>query len=179
MRSTVFTAGREDSIQAPYPTTRSEASAGGARRRAGSRAPERVFLRPATLQASVRKPRILLVDDSDTVLTMERMLLSEEAYDLLLARDGGEAVERAIAERPDLILMDIVMPRMDGLEACRRLRQHEATKDIPIIMVTTRGEAESVEAGYASGCTDYVTKPIDGLELLTKLRSYLAVPDAP
>lgn len=124
----------------------------------------------------MRKPRILLVDDSNTVLTMERMLLSEEPYELLVARDGEEAVERALTERPDLILMDVVMPKMDGLEACRRLRQHETTRDIPIIMVTTRGEAESIEAGYASGCTDYVTKPIDGLELVTKLRNCLDTP---
>jgi DNA-binding response OmpR family regulator len=62
---------------------------------------------------------------------------------------------------------------MDGFEACRKLREHEATAAIPVIMVTTRGELASVETGYASGCTDYVTKPINGLELLAKVRSCL------
>jgi DNA-binding response OmpR family regulator len=120
-----------------------------------------------------RRQRILLVDDSLTVLTMEKMLLAEEPYELLVARDGEEAVATALAERPDLILMDVVMPKMDGFEACRRLREQSETQSIPIIMVTTRGEPEHVETGYASGCNDYITKPIDGLELISKLRSCL------
>ena len=65
------------------------------------------------------------------------------------------------------------MPRMDGFEACRRLRQSEKTQDIPIIMVTTRGEAENIEHGYELGCSDYVTKPINSLELTTKIESLL------
>ena len=65
------------------------------------------------------------------------------------------------------------MPRLGGFDACQRLRQRVETRHIPVIMVTTRGEFESVESGYASGCTDYVTKPIDGLELLAKVRSCL------
>jgi len=84
-----------------------------------------------------------------------------------------EAVERATAERPDLILMDVLMPRLNGFEACQRLRHADETREIPIIMVTTRGELESLESGYAAGCSDYVTKPISGLELLTKIRSCL------
>ncbi len=116
---------------------------------------------------------ILLVDDSSTVLLMERMILSKSAYDVVTAKDGLEGVEKARAEHPDLILMDVVMPRMDGFEACRRLRERDETRAIPVIMVTTRGELASVESGYSSGCTDYVTKPINGLELLTKVRSCL------
>ena len=117
--------------------------------------------------------RILLVDDSKTALMMEQMLLEDEPYELSIAMDGEEAVEKALASLPDLILMDVVMPKMTGFEAVERLRQEESTKQIPIIMVTTRGEAENVEKGYATGCTDYVTKPIDGVELLTKIRTYL------
>ena len=119
------------------------------------------------------RKKILLVDDSSTVLLMERMILSKSEYDVVTARDGQEGLERALAEKPDLILMDVVMPRMDGFEACRRLREQEGTRSIPVIMVTTRGELQSVESGYASGCTDYVTKPINGLELLAKVRSCL------
>ncbi len=119
------------------------------------------------------RKKILLVDDSSTVLLMERMILSKNEYDVLTAKDGQEGVEKAISERPDLILMDVVMPRMDGFEACRRLREREETRAIPVIMVTTRGELASVESGYSSGCTDYVTKPINGLELLAKVRSCL------
>jgi DNA-binding response OmpR family regulator len=119
------------------------------------------------------RKKILLVDDSSTVLLMERMILSKSDYDVVTAKDGQEGVEKALSEHPDLILMDVVMPRMDGFEACRRLREQNATKEIPVIMVTTRGELSSVESGYASGCNDYVTKPINGLELLAKVRSCL------
>jgi DNA-binding response OmpR family regulator len=119
------------------------------------------------------RKKILLVDDSSTVLLMERMILSKSDYDVVTAKDGQEGLEKAVAEKPDLILMDVVMPRMDGFEACRRLRELDQTKAIPVIMVTTRGELASLEAGYASGCSEYVTKPINGLELLAKVRSCL------
>lgn len=117
--------------------------------------------------------KILLVDDSNTILMMEKMVLRKADYQIITASNGEEGVARAIAERPDLVLMDVVMPKMNGFDACRRLRQEEVTKDIPVIMVTTRGEPVNVEAGYESGCNDYVTKPIDALELLTKLRDQL------
>lgn len=119
------------------------------------------------------KKKVLLVDDSSTVLLMEKMILAKNQYVVVEAKDGQEGVEKALAELPDLILMDVVMPRMDGFEAVRQLREREATRAIPVIMVTTRGELESVEAGYKSGCTDYVTKPINGLDLLTKVRNCL------
>jgi DNA-binding response OmpR family regulator len=119
------------------------------------------------------RKKILLVDDSATVLLMERMILSKHDFEVVTAKDGQEGVEKALSERPDLILMDVVMPRMNGFDACEALRRKAETKEIPIIMVTTRGEFANVESGYASGCNDYVTKPIDGLELLTKVRSCL------
>ncbi len=117
--------------------------------------------------------KILLVDDSPTALLMEQMLLGKASYELILAKNGKEGIERALAEHPDLILMDIVMPAVDGLEACRRLRADPSASATPIIMVTTRGEMRVVEDGYRSGCSDYVTKPIDGHELLSKVRSLL------
>jgi DNA-binding response OmpR family regulator len=122
---------------------------------------------------TVSRKKLLLVDDSKTILLMERMILGNGCYDLVTALDGQEAVEKARAELPDLILMDVVMPRMNGFDACRRIREGAATARIPVIMVTTRGEIESVEAGYESGCADYVIKPIDAGELLAKIRSYL------
>ena len=117
--------------------------------------------------------KILLVDDSATTHMWIRMILNKSEYAMVSARDGQEGVEMALAELPDLILMDVVMPRMDGFEACRALRGHRSTRGIPIVMVTTRAEARNVEAGFMSGCSDYVTKPIDGLELLSKVRSFL------
>lgn len=117
--------------------------------------------------------RILLVDDADTILMIEQMILNQEGYSLITARNGKQAVEKAVAQKPDLILMDILMPEVDGFEACRQIRQHEATRAIPIIMVTTRSEQKNMEAGFHSGCNDYVTKPIDRLELISKIRNFL------
>jgi DNA-binding response OmpR family regulator len=122
--------------------------------------------------AATRK-KLLLVDDSETVLMMEQMVLGRERYHLLMARDGQEAVETAIRERPDLILLDVMMPRMNGFEACVALRANEVTKDVPIILVTTRSEGENVEAGFRHGCTDYVNKPFSAPELVAKVRTAL------
>ena len=122
----------------------------------------------------MERKKILLVDDSSTTLMMEKMILSQEQYDLVTASDGEEALLKAVQERPDLILLDVVMPKMDGFEACRRLRAEETTREIPVIMVTTRGEAQNVEQGYALGCNDYVTKPINSLELMTKVNNLLS-----
>jgi CheY-like chemotaxis protein len=120
---------------------------------------------------SVKK--ILVVDDSLTSLMWQRMILGGEKYSVVTANDGQEGVATAVSEKPDLILMDVVMPKMNGFEACRALRANVATSRVPVIMVTTKSAANSVEEGYESGCTDYITKPIDKLELLSKVKSHL------
>ena len=77
----------------------------------------------------------------------------------------------AVSEHPDLILLDVVMPMLGGVETCRQLRRKAETREIPIIMVSTR--SESVEASFESGCSDYLTKPINGLELLSRVKSFI------
>jgi CheY-like chemotaxis protein len=121
------------------------------------------------------RKKILLVDDSSTVLLFERMVLSKEPFELLIARDGLEGLEKALAERPNLILMDVMMPRMTGVEACRRLRAHQETSEIPVILVTTESGADDIANGRAAGCSDYVTKPINAAQLLSKVREHLPV----
>lgn len=121
------------------------------------------------------RKKILLVDDSSTILMMEKFILRNDPYDLISASNGEEGVRKAVAEQPDLILLDVIMPRMGGFEACRLIRENPATAHIPIIMVTTRGEAGNVETGWISGCTDYVTKPINANELLAKVRSLAGI----
>src|SRR5262249_55543594 len=122
---------------------------------------------------AARRKKILLVDDSMTALMMNKMLLSKTSCEIVTARDGREAIEKALSERPNLVVMDIVMPQMNGFEACRELPAIEPRKDMPIVLVTTRGEAESIAMGFASGCTDYITKPVNSVELLAKIRTYL------
>ncbi len=119
------------------------------------------------------RKKILLVDDSATTLMMEQMVLRGHPYHIVTAKNGKEAVAAATAERPDLILLDVVMPEMNGFEACRRIREQPETQYVPIIMVTTKGEEHNVETGFESGCSDYITKPINGAELLAKVRAYL------
>lgn len=118
--------------------------------------------------------KILLVDDSSTSRMTSRMLLgSNDSYVVSSACDGREGVEKAIAEGPDLILMDIEMPRLNGIEACRLLKQNETTKNIPIVLLTMRSEEPFISQAYASGCNDFLTKPVNEQKLATIIRKYL------
>ena len=121
----------------------------------------------------MKRKKILLVDDSSTILMMEKFILRNGSYEIVTASDGEEGVRKAIEHRPDLVLLDVIMPKMGGFEACRRMREEEATRTTPIIMVTTRGEATNVEAGWTAGCSDYITKPINSIELLAKVRNFI------
>jgi DNA-binding response OmpR family regulator len=120
-----------------------------------------------------RKKKILVVDDSLTSLLSQQLTLSGDTYDIVMARNGKEAIAKAVAERPDLILMDVVMPAMDGFQALRWLRAFDATKAVPIIMMTTRSDQTSMKVGFANGCTDYLIKPFDSDMLLKKVRIHL------
>jgi CheY-like chemotaxis protein len=119
------------------------------------------------------KKRILIVEDTNTIVMVEKMMLSGQGVDIVTAANGAEGLEKAKAARPDLILLDVMMPEMDGIEMCRRLRESEETSEIPVIMVTTRGEPEQVEEAFLAGCTDYLTKPINKIELIEKVEKYL------
>jgi len=131
-------------------------------------------VREAKGEKEMGSKKILLVDDSSTARLVTRLIFSQKSnYVLLSAVDGKDAVERARAEKPDLILMDVMMPRMTGLEACRVLKKDKETSKIPVILLTTRGEEQYVQEGYESGCSDYLTKPVNDTELLDLLKAYL------
>ena len=119
------------------------------------------------------RKKILMVDDAATILMMEKMFLSKEPYDLITAKDGQEGVEKAESERPDLILMDVVMPKMTGFEAVQKIRENEATKSIPIIMVTTKGQDTDRIWGLRQGAVDYLIKPFDDKDLVEMARAIL------
>ncbi len=117
--------------------------------------------------------QILIVDDTETVLLFEKTMLRGSGIELRTAKNGNKALEEVAKERPDLILLDIMMPELDGIQVCERLKADPDTKDIPIVMVTTKGEPEMVEKAFKAGCDDYITKPLDKMELLSKVNTYL------
>jgi CheY-like chemotaxis protein len=102
----------------------------------------------------------------------------QDTYEVSLAADGEEAIVTALAVHPDLVLLDVEMPRMDGFATCRALRTLPLTGRTPVIMVTSRTEPEDVERGFVCGCTDFIGKPVDEAELKAKVESWLAASDA-
>ncbi len=116
---------------------------------------------------------ILLVDDSSTMLAVLKKIFSTKNIKKLTAQSGEEAIEIAVNKTPDLILMDIVMPGISGFETCEKLKANAATKDIPIIFMTSNTEPESAVKGFTIGGVDYVTKPFHGDEILARVKTHL------
>lgn len=116
--------------------------------------------------------RILLVDDTQTVRAVEKVFLGRE-YEFLEAVNGAAALELAEERAPDLILLDVMMPVLNGLETLRELKRRERTKSIPVIMVTTRGEAEVRAECESLGCDAFTTKPINRDELRARVTELL------
>jgi putative two-component system response regulator len=117
--------------------------------------------------------RILVVDDLAENREILVDLLGSEGYILDTAKDGAEAVEKALASPPDLILMDVSMPRLTGFEACRRLKADERTHLVPIVLVTGLVAREDRIQGIAAGCDDFLTKPVDSEQLMARTRNLL------
>ena len=117
--------------------------------------------------------RILLVEDNEMNRDVMSRLLSRRGYTVVFAEDGEAAVDRAVAERPDLVLMDISLPKIDGYEATRRLRGVEAGVKVPIIALTAHAMTSDREKAFEAGCTDFETKPVEFPRLLAKIESCL------
>ena len=118
-------------------------------------------------------PTILVVDDEPPILELVRYTLEDEQIRVLEAVDGVQALEVAQAARPDLILLDVQMPRLDGLEVCRRLRADTALGGTRIVMLTAAGQDAERARGLAAGADEYLTKPFSPLALFTLVRSLL------
>ncbi|HEX7090677.1 MAG TPA: response regulator [Longimicrobiales bacterium] len=120
-----------------------------------------------------RKKTVLLVEDNEDNLVVYRTILDHVGYNVLEARDGEEGVSRAREEHPDLILMDISIPKIDGWEATRRLKADEATRDIPVIALTAHALEEDRERALEAGCDGYLAKPIEPRRVVEEVRRFV------
>ncbi|MGE5680103.1 MAG: response regulator transcription factor [Bacillota bacterium] len=119
------------------------------------------------------KKKILVIDDHPDSVFLMQDRLQREGYEVITAYDGQSGLERAFNELPDLILLDVMMPGLNGLEVCRTLVNTPITKDIPVILVTAKTEAEGTKEGLQAGAFDYVRKPVNKVELLARINSAL------
>ena len=117
--------------------------------------------------------RILVVDDEPHSVKMVESRLRANGYDVITAGNGAEGLEKARKEAPDLILLDIVMPQMNGHETLSKLKESSETKSIPVIMFTSKGQVDDVERATYGGAIDYIVKPFDPIVLLSKIKKVL------
>ena len=118
---------------------------------------------------------MLIVDDNTQNLELIQAFMESLPCQLLVARDGVEAIAQIEKEHPDLVLLDVMMPKMSGFEVCQRVKANPATRDTIIIMVTALHELGDMERAVESGCDDFVSKPVNKVELLTRVRGLLAL----
>lgn len=116
---------------------------------------------------------ILAVDDEPHILKLVAFSLRAQGFDVIEASEGPTAIELAKTERPDLILLDVMMPGMDGYEACRLLKSNDSTCDIPILMLSAKSQAAEKTAGLEAGALDYICKPFTPKELVAQVREFL------
>jgi len=123
----------------------------------------------------IAESKVLVVDDNLQNLELLVAYLDALPCEVSTASDGVEALEKVRQVDPDLILLDIMMPRMSGFEVCRKIKSDPETRDIPIVMVTALNELGDIERGVESGTDDFITKPVNRLELVTRVKSLLRV----
>ncbi|MCB4756933.1 MAG: response regulator [Elusimicrobia bacterium] len=119
------------------------------------------------------KKKILVVDDEKVLAEGIEARLTVEGYKIVVAYDGQEGVEKARSIKPDLIILDVTMPKINGIEACRILRREEKTKNIPIIILTALNTLGDSEKAFAAGANDFVQKPFDNSRLIEKIKKHL------
>ena len=119
------------------------------------------------------RPRILIVDDDPRLLHVVSMYLTIEGYDVTTAADGEEGLAAMEAARPDLVILDVMMPGMDGLEACRRIKRDPSTRSIPVLMFTALSREDDIEAGRTAGADRFINKPFSLIGLEAVIKTFL------
>ena len=127
------------------------------------------------LEYSSGPSRILIADDNQQNCELLEAYLEGEGYQVEFSVDGQQTLEKVAREQPDLILLDIMMPKLSGYEVCQKLKDDPATSDIPIVMVTALHESGDIEKAVNAGADDFLSKPVNKLELTTRVRSLLRV----
>jgi len=117
--------------------------------------------------------KILVVDDEIQLIELVQIRLEADGYEVITANDGEEGLEKAKSEKPDLILLDVMMPKMDGYQACSLLKNDEQTKNIPVILFTGKAQEDFEDVGKKAGADAFITKPFDPPELLAKIEELL------
>lgn len=120
------------------------------------------------------KGKILVVDDEVNITQILEFSIGAEGYEVIAAQNGEEAIDKARREQPDLIILDIMMPIIDGYEACRILKANPLTKNIPVILLTAKGRDIDKRLGYEVGATDYIIKPFSPNKLVDKIHKLLS-----
>ena len=120
-----------------------------------------------------RRPLVLIADDDPDILSLVRLRLERSGYDVVSAGDGEQALQTARAQTPDLALLDVMMPKLDGYEVTARLRQEEATRHLPVILLTARVQESDIARGIEAGADDYVKKPFSTHELRDRVQAAL------
>ncbi|MEJ2464591.1 MAG: response regulator [Candidatus Thiodiazotropha sp.] len=126
-----------------------------------------------TTDVGGQKGTILVVDDSPTEVHIFKKILERQGYTIVVAKDGQEGVDIAIQVQPDLILMDVVMPVLNGFQATRQIKHNEKTSKIPVIMVTTKDQKTDMNWGMRQGANEYLVKPVAPADLLSKIKALL------
>ncbi|HXS81998.1 MAG TPA: response regulator [Methylomirabilota bacterium] len=119
------------------------------------------------------KGRILVVDDEIYIVHILDFSLGMEGYEVLTALDGEQALEKARTEKPDLIVLDIMMPKLDGYETCKRLKADPEVKDVPVILLSAKGRNVDQKVGFEVGADDYITKPFSPRKLVERINAIL------
>jgi DNA-binding response OmpR family regulator len=119
--------------------------------------------------------RILIADDEPNIVISLEYLMKREGHEVLIARDGQQAIDAILRDRPDLVLLDVMMPLKTGFEVCQAVRANDAVKDTPILMLTAKGRETDVAKGLGVGATAYMTKPFSTREMAQKVRELLGL----
>jgi len=122
--------------------------------------------------------RILVVDDDENILSLERTILGQKGFDVTTAAGGAEALKLLAEQTFDLVLLDVMMPEIDGFTVCRRIKEDPRTRDLPVIFLTAKGGGEALAEGFDSGAVMYINKPFTANKLLTIVNTMLEPPAA-